>query len=361
MALITPTQVVDIAFTNKNTDKYLVKPAFVEIAELNFIQPAIGEELYESILNDKATNVAWNSSPALTDTITCSPDASGLLQGKYFTFYTANNAQKIAVYIDYSSLPIIPPPPGYDDVIQVALSATPNPTALDNCVALTTALNNSPYFTATNDSVSKVFFVRPEFALAPTVAFPIMSNMFSFTTNGAFAVTAGTNILACPANAFIAVGDFVSGVDIPLKEDGTGSCRALNKVLTVNTPGAVTSFTISGTPTTTDSTSIVLFQKPNGKLVDGFIINYLAFAVRFEMIPDMAYNTTSQGLVESTSSFSLPVDAKTLGFMRTETYKKSETYLRKMKSFLIENSLSYPLYCDDSAEGVSKLNGIILY
>ena len=37
MALITPTQVIDIAFTNKNTDKYLVKPAFVEVAELNFI------------------------------------------------------------------------------------------------------------------------------------------------------------------------------------------------------------------------------------------------------------------------------------------------------------------------------------
>ena len=119
--------------------------------------------------------------------------------------------------------------------------------------------------------------------------------------------------------------------------------------------------TISGTPTVTNATSNVSFQRPNGKLVDDYIINYLAFCVRFEMIPDMAYNTTSQGLVENTGEFSLPVDSKTLGFMRTETYKKSETYLRKMEDFLVENSISYPLYCKDNSGGVSKQNGIILY
>ncbi len=37
MALIKPQQVINTAFTNKNIDQYLVKPAFVEIAELNFI------------------------------------------------------------------------------------------------------------------------------------------------------------------------------------------------------------------------------------------------------------------------------------------------------------------------------------
>ena len=52
MALITATQVIDTAFTNKNTDQYLVKPAFIEIAEHNFVMPSIGEKLFEVINED---------------------------------------------------------------------------------------------------------------------------------------------------------------------------------------------------------------------------------------------------------------------------------------------------------------------
>tara|TARA_R110001606_G_scaffold399015_1_gene579943 strand:+ start:1238 stop:2338 length:1101 start_codon:yes stop_codon:yes gene_type:complete len=366
MALITPTQVVDIAFTNKNTDKYLVKPAFVEIAELNFIQPAIGEDLYESILNDKATNVSWNSVPDIFDEIICSADPASILQNKYIQMFSANNYSTVAVYFEYLTAPvpaILPTPPGFNGVIKVDLSLTPTPTAIEMSNALASAINAAGLGlgSAVADGINKVTITRPVNATPPDNKFSVMNSLLSYSSYSNFSVTAASNTITCAANSFIQVGDFVSGSNIPLREDGVEGCRALNTVLTVDTPGAVTSFTISGTPTITNALSNVLFQKPNGKLVDEFIVNYLAFAVRFEMIPDMAYNTTSQGLVESTAAFSLPVDAKTLSFMRGETYKKSETYLRKMKDFLEENSLSYPLYCDDNSSGVTKLNGIILY
>jgi len=366
MALITPTQVIDIAFTNKNTDKYLVKPAFVEIAELNFVQPSIGADLYNEILNDKATNTPWSSSPVIYDVITCSADSTSALQNNYIQMHSANNYSTIAVYFEYLAAPvpaILPTPPGFDGVCQVDLSLTPTPTAIELCNGLASAINGSPFGlgSAVSDGVNKVTITRPGNANAPYNKFTLMNSMLSYSTFSDFNVTAGSNIITCSANSFIKVGDFVSGADIPLREDGTDSCRGFNTVLTVDVPGAVTSITISGTPTVTNVVSNVLFQRPNGKLVNSYIRDYLAFCVRFEMIPDMAYNSTSQGLVESSGEFSLPVDAKTLGFMRTETYKKSETYLRKMKDFLKENSISYPLYCDDNAGGVSKLNGIILY
>ena len=183
MALITPKQVVSIAFTNKNTDHYLVKPAFVEIAELNFIQPLIGRVLYENIMI----------------------------------------------------------------------------------------------------SVS------------------------------------------------------------------------------VNASGNVYRLKISGVATETTTSAKITFRRPNEVLNTDYIINYLAFCVKFEMRPDMSYNTTSQGVVENVAEFTMPVDSKKLNFLRNETFKKSDTYSRRMTRFLINNSKAYPDYIDELAGGVSKLNGIILY
>ena len=79
------------------------------------------------------------------------------------------------------------------------------------------------------------------------------------------------------------------------------------------------------------------------------------------MMPDMSYNTTSQGVVENVAEFTMPVDSKKLNFLRNETFKKSDTYSRRMTRFLINNSKAYPDYIDELAGGVSKLNGIILY
>jgi hypothetical protein len=75
----------------------------------------------------------------------------------------------------------------------------------------------------------------------------------------------------------------------------------------------------------------------------------------------MTYNTTSQGVVENVADFTLPVSQKKLSFLRQETFKKSETYLRSMSDFICENQEVYPDYCNPNAGGVSKKHGIIIY
>ena len=248
MALITPQQVIDISFTNKNTDQYLVKPAFVEISELNFIQPLMGEKLYENISEEFTDGETWTWADVRCSTVSGSPDVT----------INTPNSQPIKIY------------------------------------------------------------------------------------------------------------DFLSSVDIPLYEDSTGSgnCgRGLNKVVsfTVDGSGFVNKFKMSGAARTTNAVSTITFRRPNAVLKEDYIVKYLAFCVKFEMMPDMSYNTTSQGVVENVADFTMPVDAKKLNFLRNETFKKSDTYSRRMTRFLKENSNAYPDYYDELSGGVSKLNGIILY
>lgn len=239
MALITATQVINTAFTNKNTDQYLIKPAFIQITELNHIQPNIGEKLYEIISNEVQAGTVWSSGA---------------------------------------------------------------------------------------------------------------------TSCG---VTSGSTTITVAANAFIKVGDFVTATELPVNADSDG--KGLCKVETVDVPGAVTSFTISGTPTATNATASLTFRRPNGVLKEDYIVNYLAFCVKFEVLPDMTYNTTSQGVVENVADFTLPVDEKKLNFLRNETFKKAETYLRFMHDFICENQEVYPDYHNPNAGGVSKKHGIIIY
>lgn len=249
MALIKPQQVINTAFTNKNTDQYLVKPAFVEIAELNFIQPSIGEKLYENISEEVSNNEQWS-------------------------------------WID------IP------------------------CQ----------------------------------------------TTKGSNIITPSLNLTHAQ------VYDFVTATELPLYEDSntndTGSCcRGFNKItdVTTNALGIVLSFKISGKAKETNPSAKITFRRPNGVLTQDYIQKYLAFCVKFEMLPDMTYNTTSQGVVENVADFTMPVDSKKLNFLRNETFKKSDTYLRRMTEFLNENDEAFPDYCNENKGGVSKLNGIILY
>ena len=248
MALITPKQVVSIAFTNKNTDHYLVKPAFVEIAELNFIQPLIGRVLYENISESVINSETWT----------------------------------------------------WDNI---------------NCETI------------------------------------INSNEVSITS---------------PNTQPIKVNDFLSSSSLSLYENSAGADsanRGLNKIISVsvNASGNVYRLKISGVATETNTSAKITFRRPNEVLNTDYIINYLAFCVKFEMMPDMSYNTTSQGVVENVAEFTMPVDSKKLNFLRNETFKKSDTYSRRMTRFLINNSKAYPDYIDELAGGVSKLNGIILY
>jgi len=103
-------------------------------------------------------------------------------------------------------------------------------------------------------------------------------------------------------------------------------------------------------------------------LVNDYIKNYLAFCVKFEILPDITYNTTSQGVVDNLADFTSPVDPSKLNYLRQETYKKAETYKKKMEKYLDDNITLYPEWkgcngCDNKTKGgnVSKRHGIITY
>jgi hypothetical protein len=103
-------------------------------------------------------------------------------------------------------------------------------------------------------------------------------------------------------------------------------------------------------------------------LVNEYIKNYLAFCVKFEILPDITYNTTSQGVVDNLADFTSPVDPQKLNYLRSETYKKAETYKKKMEKYLDDNQTLYPEWkgcdgCDNKTKGgnVSKRHGIITY
>lgn len=50
MALITTQQIVDIAMTNKSFDQYLLKAQLIRSAEVQYIRPALGDELYALVV-----------------------------------------------------------------------------------------------------------------------------------------------------------------------------------------------------------------------------------------------------------------------------------------------------------------------
>jgi len=102
-------------------------------------------------------------------------------------------------------------------------------------------------------------------------------------------------------------------------------------------------------------------------LVNSYIKDYLAFCVKFEVLPDITYNTTSQGVVDNMADFTSSVSEKKLNYLRQETYKKAETFKKKMHLYLDANSSLYPEWggcgcCSSCSSGsVSKRHGIITY
>jgi hypothetical protein len=102
-------------------------------------------------------------------------------------------------------------------------------------------------------------------------------------------------------------------------------------------------------------------------LVNEYIKDYLAFCVKFEILPDITYNTTSQGVVDNLADFTSPVNEKKLNYLRQETYKKAETFKKKMERYLDDNNTLYPEWtgCGNCGGGnngtVSKRHGIITY
>ena len=103
-------------------------------------------------------------------------------------------------------------------------------------------------------------------------------------------------------------------------------------------------------------------------LNNNYVKDYLAFCIKFEILPDITYNTTSQGVVDNMADFTSPVDSSKLNYLRQETYKKAETFKKKMHRYLDDNSSLFPEWagcngCNSCSNNgsVSKRHGIITY
>ena len=60
MALIIATEVISTSFTNRATDVNLIKAAYITRAELDFIRPRLGDDLYNLIAADPSALTAKN-------------------------------------------------------------------------------------------------------------------------------------------------------------------------------------------------------------------------------------------------------------------------------------------------------------
>ena len=107
----------------------------------------------------------------------------------------------------------------------------------------------------------------------------------------------------------------------------------------------------------------------NNTLLTDFIKPALCWYVRFEVMNEIQYNTTSAGLVVNVSDFSSPVNQEQFNQMKQDTYRKAKVMLDDMIAYITHNDQvnKYPLYGKDGdssmpeEDNATKLNGIIFY
>jgi len=114
----------------------------------------------------------------------------------------------------------------------------------------------------------------------------------------------------------------------------------------------------NGTLTTANSDLITHYLKPA-----------LCWFVRFEVMNEIQYNTTSAGLVVNVSDFSTPANVEQFNQMKSDTFRKAQVLLNDMIAYIRheDQSNDYPLFGKDGDSSMpdtdiaSKLNGIIFY
>lgn len=104
-------------------------------------------------------------------------------------------------------------------------------------------------------------------------------------------------------------------------------------------------------------------------LLDNYIKPCLALFVKYEVLNDMQYNTTSIGIVTNDDEWSDSVGDSSLGTLRDDTYRKASILLRDMIDWisLSDNSSSFPNYTNSSnstnskGDNVTRLGGFLTY
>jgi len=129
------------------------------------------------------------------------------------------------------------------------------------------------------------------------------------------------------------------------------------------------------TPATCDSCQIDT-ESSYQVLMDSYLKPALCWFVKFEVINDMQYNSTSAGVVMNMPEFTQPVGTKELNAYKQDVYRKAKLLLDAMVEFLndSDNDGCFPEYdiadtdgdgydCDSNcSSGVATKNhGMIIY
>ena len=107
----------------------------------------------------------------------------------------------------------------------------------------------------------------------------------------------------------------------------------------------------------------------NSDLLTHYLKPALCWFVRFEVMNEIQYNTTSAGLVVNVSDFSTPANVEQFNQMKSDTFRKAKVLLDDMIAYITHQDQvnNYPLYGQDGDRSMpdtdiaSKMNGIIFY
>ena len=104
-------------------------------------------------------------------------------------------------------------------------------------------------------------------------------------------------------------------------------------------------------------------------LLNTYILPCLSFYVKYELLNDMQYNTTSSGIVTNDDDWSDPADSSELSILKDDTFRKAEILLKDMMEWLDDddNNGVYPEYESSqndmhiNGDNVVRLGGILAY
>jgi|TARA_R100000482_G_scaffold122207_3_gene69395 hypothetical protein len=109
----------------------------------------------------------------------------------------------------------------------------------------------------------------------------------------------------------------------------------------------------------------------NSDLLTHYLKPALAWYVRFEVMNEIQFNTTSAGLVINSSEFSSAASAEQFNQMKSDTFRKAQVLSDDMIAYIMHDDQNneYPLFGQDGdmsmpdldGDMAKKMNGIIFY
>ena len=102
------------------------------------------------------------------------------------------------------------------------------------------------------------------------------------------------------------------------------------------------------------------YSSNNQTLVDDYLLDFLAWAVYHDALPEITYQVSSQGILGHSPEFSSNTGRQGLQMKQAQALRNAESYKAKMIEFLCDNSGNYPLY-DDDRNSKGFVGGVVCY